>query len=235
MKQEPIRGRTMKSASMRRTRWSTSVPVFLVCFFFCCRVDAWQDKVAAIADGHSITILHDGKKERIRLYGLECPHQRQAFSDKAKEFTSELVNRKVVEVEPVTLDRKGRTKDQFGQTVALVYLEGRTCLNEELIMTGLAWVHNESCTRPECKAWKELEKRAKRQKLGLWSLPNPIPPWEFHKRREVQVPIYHGDIVKHVFHSSNCEDFDCTSCIAVFRGREQAVRAGYKPCNVCQP
>jgi len=227
----------MKSTrlSISKWRWSVFVPVLLVCSLLHCHADAWQDRVVAVAGGHAITVLHDGKKERVRLYGLECPHHRQPFGAIAKGFTSRLLDGKLVEVEPVPLDRKGRTKDQFGQTVALVYLEGRTCLNEELIMAGLAWVRNESCARPECKAWKELENRAKRQRLGLWSLPNPIPPWEFSERRQVQVPIYHGDIVRHIFHSANCEDFDCPGCIAVFRGREQAIRAGYRPCSVCQP
>jgi hypothetical protein len=77
--------------------------------------------------------------------------------------------------------------------------------------------------------------RAKKQKLGLWSTPNPIPPWEFRHSKGALTPIYQGDIVRHIFHSSNCEEFDCSSCIAVFKGREQALRAGYKPCGVCNP
>jgi micrococcal nuclease len=225
----------MNPATTNSTQWSLLFSVFFACLCCCCQAHAWQDKVVGITDGHTITVLHEGKKERIRLYGIESPRARQDFGDKAKEFTSEAISRKVAEVEPVALDRKGRTKDQFGQTVALVYADGRKCLNEELVRAGLAWVHPDSCTRPECKAWKGLEKQAKRQKLGLWSLPNPIPPWEFRQNKGVHVPIYHGDIVKHVFHSSNCEDFDCSSCIAVFKGREQAMKAGYSPCGACNP
>jgi micrococcal nuclease len=191
--------------------------------------------VVAVTDGHTITVQHQGKGERIRLYGIACPHRRQDFGDKAKEFSSASVYRKLVEVEPVALDRKGRTKDQHGMTVALVFGEDHRCLNEELIKAGLAWVHPEACTKPDCRAWKELEKEAKRHKLGLWSRPNPIPPWEFHQDREAQIPIYHGDIVKYLFHASHCEDFDCPSCIAVFKGRELAVKAGYKPCSACNP
>ncbi len=62
-----------------------------------------------------------------------------------------------------------------------------------------------------------------------------IPPWEFRPNRAAQIPVYHGDNVKHRFHSTNCEEFNCSSCIAVFRGREQAVKAGYHPCSVCNP
>jgi micrococcal nuclease len=197
--------------------------------------DAWEGKVAGVTDGTYLTVTHDGKGERISLYGIDCPGTRQDFGQKAKELTSTMVLRKVVEVEPVAIDRKGRTKDQYGRTLARVYTEGRKCLNEELVRSGFAWVYNQNCTTPGCKEWKELERGAKRQKIGLWSTPNPIPPWEFRHSKGALIPIYQGDIVKHVFHSSNCEEFDCNSCIAVFKGREQAIRAGYKPCEVCNP
>jgi micrococcal nuclease len=196
---------------------------------------AWEGRVAGVTDGTYVTVTHDGKGERIRLYGIDCPEKRQEFSQEAKKFTSDMVLRKVVEVEPVVVDHKGRTKDQYGRTVALVYMDKFICLNEELIKSGLAWVSTQSCTRPECKAWKESEKQAKRKQLGLWSMSNPIPPWEFRLSKGAHIPIYHGDIVRHIFHSSNCEEFDCDKCIAVFKGRDQAIKAGYKGCAVCNP
>ena len=196
---------------------------------------AWEGKVTGVTDGGYITVVHDGKGERISLYGVDCPGIRQDFGQKAKEFTSEKVLRKIVEVEPVVIDRKGKTKDQYGRTLALVYTEGRKCLNEELIRSGFAWVYSQYCTKPGCEQWKDLENQAKRHKIGLWSVLNPIPPWEFRYSKGALVPIYQGDIVRHVFHASNCEEFDCVSCIAVFKGREQAIRAGYKPCDKCNP
>ena len=209
--------------------------LFLFAFSLPASSEAWEGKVMGVADGSYLTVSHDGKAERVSLYGIECPAVRQPFGQMAKDFTSRSGLGKVVEVEPVAIDRKGKTKDQFGRTLALVYTEDRKSLNEELIRAGLAWVYNQYCTTPGCKEWKELEKRAKRQRLGLWSMPDPIPPWEFRRSKGASIPIYHGDIVKHIFHSSNCDEFDCASCIAVFKGREQAIRAGYKPCGVCNP
>jgi micrococcal nuclease len=196
---------------------------------------AWDGRVTGVTDGTYITVTHDGKGERVRLYGIDCPERRQDFSQEAKKFTSDMVHRKIVQVEPAAVDPKGRTKDQYGRTLALVYTEDRRCLNEELVRSGLAWAPGQSCTRSECKAWKELEKQAKMKRVGLWSLSNPIPPWEFRHSKGSQIPIYQGDVVRHVFHSSNCVEFDCPKCIAVFKGREQAVKAGYKPCGVCDP
>jgi len=70
---------------------------------------AWSGKVVGVIDGDSITVLHDGRQEQIRLWGIDCPEKNQDFGTKAKHATSILVFVKVVEVDPVTTDRYGRT------------------------------------------------------------------------------------------------------------------------------
>lgn len=96
-----------------------------------------------MSDGDSITVLHDGRQEHIRLWGIDCPEMHQDFGTKAKRATSILVFAKLVEVEPVTTHR-------YGRTVALVRV-GDTLLNEELIRQGLAWVFTRYCDRTICE------------------------------------------------------------------------------------
>jgi micrococcal nuclease len=62
--------------------------------------------------------------EKIRLYGIDCSEKRQAFGQKAKQFTSDKVFGKIVEIEPIDIDR-------YGRTVGLVSI-GDQCLNESL-------------------------------------------------------------------------------------------------------
>ncbi len=59
--------------------------------------------------GDTITVLHKGKPERIRLNGIDCPENRQEFSRRAKQFTSNLVFAKTVTVQALDRDRDGRT------------------------------------------------------------------------------------------------------------------------------
>ena len=92
---------------------------------------SWTGKVVGVSDGDTITVMHHGKGEKIRLYGIDCPEKRQAFGKRAKQFTSGMVFGKNVEVRPVTIDR-------YGRTIAWVYVNG-TCLNEELLKAGFAW------------------------------------------------------------------------------------------------
>ena len=51
----------------------------------------WQGKVVGVSDGDTITVLHDGKGEKIRVYGIDCPEKGQDFGQKAKQFTSDKV------------------------------------------------------------------------------------------------------------------------------------------------
>jgi micrococcal nuclease len=136
---------------------------------------AWSGKVVGVTDGDTITILHEARGERIRLYGIDCPEKGQNFRTKAKQATSLLTFGKVAEVEPVDQDR-------YGRTVALVTV-GTTLVNQELIRQGLAWVYEEYCDRPVCEKWRQLEAEAWAKKRGHWAEPYPVPPWEFRRKQ----------------------------------------------------
>ena len=134
-------------------------------------IRAWSGMVVGISDGDTITVLHNGKGEKIRLYGIDTPEKGQAFGKRAKQFTSGMVFGKTVEVETKDTDR-------YGRSVALIYIDGQS-LNEALVKNGFAWVYRKYCKETFCEDWLNLEIVARYGKVGLWSEPNPIPPWEF--------------------------------------------------------
>ena len=136
---------------------------------------AWHGMVVGITDGDTITVLHNGKGEEIRLYGIDTPEKHQAFGKKAKKFTSSVVYAKTVEVETKDTDR-------YGRSVALIYIDGES-LNESLVKNGFAWVYRKYCKETFCEDWLDLELVAKYKKIGLWTEPNPIPPWEFRRNQ----------------------------------------------------
>lgn len=78
----------------------------------------WQGKVVGVTDGDTITVMHNGKGEIIRLYGTDCPEKRQDFGTKAKQFSSNMVYGKVVNVEPIDTDR-------YSRTVGVVRIDGK--------------------------------------------------------------------------------------------------------------
>ena len=46
---------------------------------------------------------------------------------------------------------------------------------------------------------------------------------------------YHGNVRSGVFHRAGCRYYNCRNCVAVFNTREEALKAGYRPCKVCKP
>lgn len=214
---------------------------YLLVIALCSTSFAWQGKVVGVSDGDTIKVLHNGKQEKIRLYGVDTPEKAQDFGQKAKQFTSDAVFGEMVDVKPVDTDR-------YGRTVGIVIYAGTMNLNAELLRAGYAWVYTQYCKRPECRGWKFIEAKARDEKNGLWSVANPVPPWEFRRngnssgvRSSVIEPtsskrssvVYRGNVSSHVYHATGCRQYECKNCTEVFHSKEEAEKAGYRPHKEC--
>ena len=99
------------------------------------------------------------------------PRARANFWDKRKKIYVGRVFGKTVEVEEYN-------QDIYGRIVARVYVYGKD-LSLELVRAGLAW-HFKKYSSDLILG--RAQDQARKQKMGLWSISNPIPPWE--SRRE---------------------------------------------------
>jgi len=183
------------------------IGVFLGFILYSSLCWAWEGKVVRVVDGDTIIVTHQGKRARVRLYGIDTPESIQWYGQNAKQFTSFQVLGKKVSIEPVAIDR-------YGRTVALVSV-GNLVVNELLVEQGYAWVYKRYCTKAFCSKWKRLEKRARREKRGLWKNPNVIPPWRYRhsKRRRAHAPTTRSsgtpcDCSENIY---NCSDFSTQS------------------------
>ena len=79
----------------------------------------------------------------------------------------------------VMLQTHGRDKN--GHTIADVSLPDGTSLNLTLVKDGWCWWYPEYA--PENVILAELQRRARRSGLGLWADPDPVPPWEWRRRK----------------------------------------------------
>ncbi|WP_207432229.1 thermonuclease family protein [Sabulibacter ruber] len=130
-------------------------------------------KVIAIKDGDTVELLKDGKPLRVRLQGVDCPEKNQDYGTRARQFTSDLVFGKFVELVVQDVDRYGRTVGE------IILPDGRS-LNQELVKNGFAW-HYTAYSKDQELARLEAEARA--EKRGLWAGPSPQAPWEFRQSR----------------------------------------------------
>ncbi len=127
-------------------------------------------RVVGVSDGDTITVLHNGKGERIRLHGIDSPEKRQAFGNRAKQFTSTLVFGETVTVQVVDRDR-------YGRTVAEVLPPDGHSLNRELVRAGFAWWYRRYA--PDDETLEQLEREARGAQRGLWADPHAVAPWEW--------------------------------------------------------
>src|SRR5213594_2988209 len=135
----------------------------------------FSGKVVGITDGDTISVMHNGRAEKIRLHGIDCPEKAQPFGTKAKQFTSAMVFGKMVRV--LTHGR-----DRYGRTVGDVILPDGANMNQALVKVGLAWWYRQYA--PHDGTLERLEAEARAAKRGLWADPDPIPPWSWRKQRK---------------------------------------------------
>ena len=92
-------------------RGKASIPYLALALVlsFPCLTWAWPGMVVGINDGDKIKVMRAHKEVKIRLYGIYTPERGQPFSKKAKQFTSDMIFGKIVEVDVMDTDRYGRT------------------------------------------------------------------------------------------------------------------------------
>jgi micrococcal nuclease len=79
----------------------------------------------------------------------------------------------------VTLQTHGT--DKYGRTLAAVLLSDGTNANHVLVKDGWYWWYRKYA--PEDTVLEGLERDARKTRKGLWSDPDPVPPWEWRKNK----------------------------------------------------
>ena len=133
--------------------------------------------VVAISDGDTITLLTEDKQQlKIRLAGIDTPEKKQAFGTKARDHLASRIFKHDVEVDL-------RKKDQYGRYLGVIYISG-VDINQSMIQDGYAWFYKHYAKdqpKEEAQRYAKAEADARSKQRGLWSDPNPVPPWEFRK------------------------------------------------------
>jgi len=135
-------------------------------------------RVIAVHEGDRLTIHHQGRKDTVHLTGIDCPELKQPHGKQAKHATAAYIGNREVVVRNMKQDRQGR------MTAEIVLQDGRL-IAHELVNEGLAWVQPGTS---QDQTLKDMEELARASRKGLWSDPNPIPPWKWKSTK----PARHG-------------------------------------------
>jgi endonuclease YncB( thermonuclease family) len=138
---------------------------------------AASSRVIDVVDGDSLVVKTGAARERVRLFGIDCPEHGQRFASEARRCTASLCQGRQVTV--ARLDR-----DSYGRTVARVQLDDGRDLGNELLRAGLAW-HYKQYSNDSSMA--QLEQEARDARRGLWTDSHPVPPWEWRRNHRDRV------------------------------------------------
>jgi len=131
-------------------------------------------RVVRIADGDTVSLLDKSNRQhKVRLYGIDTPERGQPYGKEAKNVLARLVDKKTVGVVIVETD-------SYGRQVGTLYQEG-TNINMAMVAGGHAWWYRHYA--PHNHKLAISEQQARKQGLGLWARPHPVPPWDWRRGR----------------------------------------------------
>lgn len=58
--------------------------ILILLFFSALPAHGWSGRVCGVADGDTISVLHEGRPIKIRLYGIDCPESTRPSDRKRK-------------------------------------------------------------------------------------------------------------------------------------------------------
>lgn len=128
--------------------------------------------VVHIVDGDTIDVVIDGRRERVRLIGIDTPETKkpntpvQCFGPEATAFTTSLLP---VDA-PLHLERDAVARDDFGRMLAYVYLAAdATFVNLEIVRQGYARPLRIAPNVAHAGEFAEAARLAEAGNIGLWA------------------------------------------------------------------
>lgn len=135
-------------------------------------VDVAAERVERVIDGDSIVVSSGAHEFEVRIADVDAPELDQPGGEEAKTALEELVAAREVHVGIVG-------GDQYRRVIADVYVDGRN-VAAELVARGHAWVRRQYAPASRLI---DLEDAAREAQIGLWTNPEPVPPWIWRKRK----------------------------------------------------
>lgn len=206
-------------------------------------------------DGDTITVSINGKKEKVRLLGVDTAEMGQGtWGKKAKDFTQGLTKGKTAKLETDIQER-----DKYGRLLAYVYVNN-IFVNLELIKQGYAQLLTYSPNVKYVDSFTKAQSQARQNSLGIWGTDglkqspyeyrhggkkntkvqsvknNVVTPKVTSNKNSVKVSSKSNTVLVHVnhksgiYHFAGCRYYDCKNC-DIELTEQQAINQGYRHCK----
>ena len=128
-------------------------------------------KVVKVIDGHTVDVIVNGKKERIRMIGVNTPETvdpRKPVECFGKEASNQVKSLLVGEKVSLEKDDTQSDRDKYGRLLRYVALADGTNVSLSLIKEGYAYEYTYDLPYKYQSDFKNAQKLAMDQKKGLW-------------------------------------------------------------------
>jgi micrococcal nuclease len=166
--------------------------------------------VVKVVDGDTITVTQqNGSRFKVRLACIDAPEMSQEYGQAAKQGLATMIAQGGDRVVLNIVD-----SDRYGRQVAEVRLPNGTLLQTVMARKGLAAVYEKYITNcPSASVVRQAQQQAQKTKQGLWSLANPVMPWEYRtaarktSARPVRTTIAQRNLPACTNSDCDCSDF----------------------------
>ena len=153
---------------------------YIICIFLLIPITSYADqylaKVIKVVDGDTIRVKSENKHIKIRLSYIDAPELKQIYGIRSKNFLSDLILDKEVEVNT-------SKKDRYNRHLGEIYIHNQNesvFVNAKMIKSGNAWIYKSYRNNTYLN---NLENYARINKKGLWNENNILEPWEYRRNK----------------------------------------------------
>lgn len=128
-------------------------------------------QVAKVVDGDTIEVYLNGKKEKIRIIGINSPETVdprrpvECFGKEASAYARSLLTGKIVTLEA---DETQANRDKYSRLLRYVYIDGKTDFGLEMIRNGYAYEYTYDLPYKKQAEYKNAQNEAQTKGTGLW-------------------------------------------------------------------
>lgn len=130
----------------------------------------YNGSIIRVIDGDTFVFQTEDGSLKVRMFGTDAPERDQPYSKESADFVKEYLYKEA------TLKANG--VDRYGRTLAVLFIDGQD-INLLTIKNGCAWHFKRYTSNQQ---YAVAEKFARKKKIGIWALPNPVPPWEWRAK-----------------------------------------------------
>ena len=145
----------------------------------------YQLKEGSVYDGDTFRVIDpNGQELKLRVACIDAPEKKQALGIESRDYLRSLLAKNPNKLIVVEKEREG-----YGRMVAEIFVptgkgDEEIPISGMMIKDGMAYYYaqySKNCS-DNAERYAQLEKEAKRSRVGVWKNPNSVKPSEFRKR-----------------------------------------------------